>query len=127
MCISAVLKKKKKPAEEKREKLEFLTLGKSMEMFLVCTLMDQKAEGKEKKRSLKMPCFLRCDICFPCAPGWQEDLHGGCSPARKQVQEPKRAALPPFQRSQIHPVAIPRSCASSCGRLLQVAFRRCHE
>lgn len=54
MCISAVIKKKKK-AEEKREKLKFLTLEKSLRMFLICTLMDQKAEGKEKKRSLKMP------------------------------------------------------------------------
>lgn len=50
MCISAVMKKKKK-----RKKAEFLTLEKSLKMFLACTLMEQKAEGKEKKRSLKMP------------------------------------------------------------------------
>lgn len=51
-CASQLSLKK---AEEKREKLKFLTLEKSLKMFLVCTLMDQKAEGKEKKRSLKMP------------------------------------------------------------------------
>lgn len=86
-------------------------------MFLVCTLTAQKAEGKEKKRSLKMPCFLRCDICFCCAPGWQEALHGGCSPGRKQVREPERAALPPFPWSRSHPVAFPYSCAPLSSRL----------
>ena len=53
--LSCHKKKKKKKVEEKREKFKFLTLEKSLKMFLVCTLMDQKAEGKEKKRSLKMP------------------------------------------------------------------------
>lgn len=47
--------KEKQGKKKKREKLKFLTLEKSLKMFLVCTLMDQKAEGKEKKRSLKMP------------------------------------------------------------------------
>lgn len=40
-------------AEEKREKLELLTPEQSLKMFIACTLMDQKAEGKGKKRSLK--------------------------------------------------------------------------
>lgn len=86
-------------------------------MFLVCTLTAQKAEGKEKKRSLKMPCFLRCDICFCCARGWQEALHGGCSPGRKQVWEPERAALPPLRWSRSHPVAPPHSWAPLSSRL----------
>lgn len=63
-----------------------------------------------------MPCFLRCDICFCCALGWQEALHGGCSPARKQVWEPERAALP-FRWSRSHPVAFPNSCAPLSSRL----------
>lgn len=41
--------------KKERKKAEFLTLEKSLKMFLACTLMEQKAEGKEKKRSLKMP------------------------------------------------------------------------
>lgn len=93
MCISAAIKKKSGEGCRKKKnevKLEFLTLEKSLKMFLVCTLMDQKAEGKEKKkrRSLKMPWFLRCDICFCSAPGWQEELPGGCGPGRKQVRSP---------------------------------------
>lgn len=52
MWISA--HRNQKQAEEKRGKLEFLTLERSLKMFLVFTLMVQKAEGKEKKRSLKM-------------------------------------------------------------------------
>lgn len=57
--LSCHKKKKWGGVQEKKNevKLEFLTLEKSLKMFLVCTLMDQKAEGKEKKkrRSLKMP------------------------------------------------------------------------
>lgn len=80
MCISAVIKRKRR-----NWKGWVSDSWEKPEMFPACTFRDREAEGKEKKWSLKMPWFLRCDICFSCAAGWQEELHGGC---RKQVGSP---------------------------------------
>lgn len=65
MCISTAVKKKRggggAQGKNHEVKLEFLTLERSLKMFLACTLMDQKAEGKEKKKKKRE--FENAMIC----------------------------------------------------------------